>query len=158
MLITAKDLAERDGKQSVAEWILWLAQRAMERGRFHVMWDGEHVGGAPVMAFVDFGRWCTRCECGQHAYADPDEPVMFCARCGNGNTGLARPVIFPPEGVRQEIERLLLERPVTENPLAKDKIESARLAKPVYPFLLRSWYPGQSVEDLIAINSMIGGQ
>lgn len=122
------------------------------------MWDGIHVAGAPLVAFVDFSRWLVRCECGQYNYADPDEPAMFCARCGNGNSGMARPILFPPEAVRRMIERALFERPVIPHPMAKNVIEAARLAKPVYIHLPRSWHPSQSVDELIAMNStMFGG-
>lgn len=108
-----------------------------------------------MQAFVDFGRWMARCDCGQHNYVDPDEPVFFCARCGNGNSGLARPVIFPID--HEMIEAILLERAVVRNPNAKNAIEAARLAKPVLPFLPRSWYPGQTAADLRAMNSMHDG-
>jgi len=158
VIITARDMAERKGLGSTIDWILYLADQSRQRERFQVMWDGRRVGGAPVMAFIDFGRWCAQCECGQVNYADPDEPVMFCARCGNGNTGIARPVLFPPGAMRQEIERLLMQRPVVDHPLARDRIEAARLATPVHALLLRSWYPSQSLDDLISMNSMLGGK
>lgn len=153
-LITAKDVARRDGYSTVTEFVLALMEKSIERGCFRVRWDGEHVGGAPAIAFVDFGRWLARCECGQHNYVDPDEPIMFCVRCGNGNTGLARPVIFPAE--RRMIEDVLLKRPVIENPAARNFVEAALLAKPRHAILTRNWYPGQSVESLIEINSMNG--
>jgi len=153
-LITARDVARRDGHSTVAELILALMEKSIQRGYFQVRWDGEHVGGAPVMAFVDFGRWLARCECGQHNYVNEDEPVMFCARCGNGNSGLARSVIFPAD--RKMIEDALLKRPVIENPSAKNVVEAALLAKPKYTVLTRNWYPGQSVESLIEMNSMNG--
>ncbi len=157
-LISARDLAERYGKATTTELILWLAERSRQRGRFRVMWDGVHVGGPPVIAYVDFGRWAAQCECGQGSYVDPESPFLFCPRCGNGNTGLARLVIFPPDEKRRMLEQLLMERPVIENQEAADRIEAARLAKPVYPYLLRSWHPSQSLEDLVAMNAMIGGK
>lgn len=153
-LITAKNIAKRYGFTTVRDWLLDRIARSVQRGYFQVGWNGEHVSGAPLMAFVDFGRWLTRCECNQNNYVDPDEPVVFCARCGNGNSGLARPVIFPPN--LREIEKVLLKRPVTDHPQAKDDIEAARLARPVFPVLTRNWYPGQSVADLLEMNSMFG--
>lgn len=150
-LITARDVARRDGHSTVAGLVMALMEASIKRGHFRIRWDGRHVGGAPAIAFVDFGRWLARCECGQHNYVDPDEPIMFCSRCGNGNTGLARPVIFPAE--RRMIEEVLLKRPVIENPAARNVVEAALLAKPKYSFLTRNWYPGQSVESLIEINS-----
>ena len=156
-LITARDLARRDGFVSTPEWICWLAERSRAQGRFQVMWDGVHVAGAPLVAFVDFARWLARCECGQYNYVDPDEPVMFCARCGNGNSGMARPVLFPSEKTRRKIERALFVRPVISHPMAKNDIEAARLARPVHAYLPRSWHPSQSVKELIAMNSTILG-
>lgn len=156
-LITARALARRDGFTSVAQWMCWLAERSRVQGRFQLMWDGTHVAGAPVAAFVDFGRWLVRCECGQYNYADPDEPVMFCARCGNGNSGMARPVIFPKEAIRRKIEQALFARPVLPHLMAKNEIEAARLARPVHTYLPRSWHPNQSLEELVAMNSIIPG-
>lgn len=156
-LISARDMAARAGMRSVRDWMLARADELRRSGRFQVMWDGEHVGGAPVLAFIDFGRWGARCECGQQSYVDPDEPVLFCLKCGNGNSGLARPVLFPSAAMRAQIEKLLMERPVIEHPQAKDEIEAARLARPVYGFLPRSWYPSQPVEHLIEMNAMLGG-
>lgn len=156
MLITAKDIARRDGHKTVAELILATMERSITRGYFRTRWDGEHVSGPPVFAFVDFGRWLVRCECGQHNYVDPDEPILFCARCGNGNSGLARPVIFPTAAERRVIGAALLRRPVVEHPLAKNAVEAARLARPKFPVLTRNWYPGQRIEHLLEMNSQYG--
>lgn len=153
-LITARDVARCYGLTDVRDLILMLMDRAIASGYYRVRWDGDHVGGTPIMAYVDFGRWLARCECGQCNYVDPDEPVMYCARCGNGNSGLARLVIFPAE--RTRIAELLLKRPVIENPAAKNAVHYALLARPKNPVLTRSWYPGQSVESLDEMNSMNG--
>lgn len=153
-LITARDVARRGGHSTVTKFLLALMERSIERGYFQTRWDGEHVGGAPAVAFVDFGRWLARCECGQHNYVDPHDAVMFCARCGNGNSGLARPVMFPAN--RAEIEKLLLVRPVIENPAAKNAVERALLAKPKIAVLTRNWFPGQTIADLFEINQTYG--
>lgn len=155
VLITAKDLAKRDGKSSVAQWMLWLAERSRLRGMFSVMWDGMRVSGLPLIAYIDFGRWMVRCDCGQYNYADPDEPFVFCARCGNGNSGSARPVLFPNQSTRDQIESALLARPVIHHPLACNAIEDARLAKPIYELLPRTWYPHQTVDELLTMNTMM---
>ena len=154
-MITARDLATRDGCASVAQWMQKMAERSIQRGRFSLNWDGVHVSGMPISAFIDFSRWLVKCECNQFNYVDPDEPVLFCACCGNGNSGMARPVLFPSPSERLKIEAILMERPVTQNPLAKNAIEAARLEKPVFEFLLRSWYPSQRIDDLLAMNSML---
>ncbi len=153
-LITARDVARRDGHATVKAFLMALMEKSIERGYFKVRWDGDHVGGAPVIAFVDFGRWLARCECGQHNYVDPHDPVMFCAQCGNGNSGLGRLVIFPAN--RDEIERLLLLRPVINHPAAKNVVEQALLARPKIAMLTRNWFPAQSTADLFEMNQTYG--
>lgn len=155
-IITAMDVARRFGCESVSAYYLMLAQRSKDKGLFRVMWDGQRVGGTPISAFIDFGRWLVRCECGQYNYVDPLERVLFCARCGNGNSGMARSVKFPQESVRNMIETLILARPVLAHPLAKDEIEAARLARPVHVDLPRSWHPGESIDDLRILNKAFG--
>lgn len=155
-IITAMDLARRYKCESVAALYLMLAQRSKDKGLFSVMWDGQRVGGSPIQAFIDFGRWMARCECGQYNYVDPLEQILFCAKCGNGNCGMARFVKFPHESIRKTIEKLILARPVLENPQARDEIEAARLAQPLHVGLLRSWQPGETVDELRNLNKAFG--
>lgn len=154
--ITAADIARRDGHSNVRDWIMETMRLYCKKGYFTILWDGRRIGGTPLAAYVDFGRWLARCECNQSVYADPEEPIMFCPRCGNGNSGMARPVLFPPRKTRDEIEAMLMRRPVIEHPLAKNNIEKARLAKPIYPELPRNWHPSQSIESLNELNSIYG--
>lgn len=155
-LITAKDIAERDGCASVGEWLLVESRKAVQKGKIVRAWDGRLVSGLPVMAYVDFGRWAARCECGGGTYVDPIEPIFFCMNCGNGGTGMARAVIFPID--MQGIETALLARPVVEDERAKNRIEAARLAKPFIDELPRNWHPHQAVEILLTENArLIGG-
>lgn len=151
-IITAMDVAKLRGYESAAGLWMGLAEASISAGRFQVRWDGQRVGGAGLQAYIDFGRWAVRCECGQNNYADPLERVMFCARCGNGNSGMARPVIFPQEGMRKKIEKAILARPVVEHPLAKNDVDKARLAKPYFDGLLRCWHPGETLDDLVTEN------
>jgi hypothetical protein len=155
-IITAMDVARRNGFESLAVFYIELARRSQALGRFRVMWDGIRVGGEPLAAYIDFGRWLVRCECGQNNYVDPLERVVFCAKCGNKNNGMARPVSFPPDAVRRRIERALLARPVIEHPRAKDEIERARLATPVHTGLPRCWHPSQTVDVLEIENTAYG--
>jgi len=68
--------------------------------------------GKPVYARIWKSQWIADCECKGASFVDPDEPVFFCFSCGNFAHGSKlRPVVFPPEAERKEIERLLLERP-----------------------------------------------
>jgi hypothetical protein len=155
-IITAMDVARRNGFESLAVFYIELARRSQALGRFRVMWDGVRVGGEPLVAYIDFGRWLVRCDCGQNNYVDPLERVMFCAKCGNKNSGMARPVTFPHDSVRRRIERALLARPVIEHPKAKDEIERARLAKPFYDGLRRCWHPSEPVDQLEIENKAYG--
>lgn len=117
--------------------------------------------GEPVRARIWQGQWIADCDqCGGAAFVDPDEPVYFCFGCGNrGNGGYLRPVEFP-EG-REEIERLVLERPVNDSAGLTD-LERVGLARPLVAvqktiegvdvtwYLTRSWDPGETVEELHA--------
>jgi hypothetical protein len=118
--------------------------------------DAEPVG-APVSARIWQGQWIADCECNSASFVDPDEPLFFCFGCGNrSNAGKPRPVLFPAEAERLEIERLLLERPVDDQSGLTDN-ERAGVARPLLYVedetgtaqpLVRAWNPGQSLEDL----------
>jgi hypothetical protein len=142
--------------------------------------DAEPTG-IPVSARIWQGQWIADCECRSASFVDPDEPVFFCFGCGNRANGQKpRPVIFPPEAERKEIERLLLERPVDDMAGLTD-LERAGMAKPILytqveetiipetldltakpdeiPVLptvtrtlplTRSWEPGETIADLHA--------
>lgn len=153
-LVTAREIADRDRALNVSAWIRAESLKAVQRSLFTRPWDGRSVSGAPVAAFVDFGCWVARCDiCGGHCYVDPDEPVFFCLRCGNDNSGAARPVVFP--GEIDLIEDALLARPVTEDLRARNRIEQAKLARPEN--LPRNWHPLQSLESILAENSAQNG-
>jgi hypothetical protein len=92
--------------------------------------DDEPIG-IPIVARIWQGQWIADCECNGACFVDPDEPVFFCFTCGNRANGQKpRPVIFPPEEERKEIERLLLERPVSDL-AGLTELERAGMAKPV---------------------------
>lgn len=104
-VITAKDLANREGCGSVGERIQKLATR------FNRKFVSDRTAGNPVHARIDFGRWIADCECGGAEYVDPDEPIFFCLSCGNAATsGRAREVIFPDD--RNKIEKEVMSRKV----------------------------------------------
>jgi len=117
--------------------------------------------GAPVMARIWQGQWIADC-CNAGCFVDPNEPIFFCFQCGNRSNGSKpRPVIFPPEAERKEIERLLLERPVDDyvglTDLERAGMAKALLAKEVEEEpgkrvltlpLTRSWEPHETVDDL----------
>lgn len=88
--------------------------------------------GVPFVAVIWQGQWIIRTECCNSAsFVDPNDPIAYCFSCANrSNDNRPRPVIFPPEAERQEIERLLLERPV-EDVAGLTDMERAGLARPV---------------------------
>ncbi len=120
--------------------------------------------GAPVNARIWQGQWIADCECRSASFVDPEEPIFFCFGCGNRSNGQKpRPVIFPPEEERKEIERLILERPVDDVAGLTD-LERAGMARPILfkqmetpegdiiqtlP-LTRSWDPTETADDLRA--------
>lgn len=91
----------------------------------------EEPTGVPLYARIWNGQWIADCECNGASFVDPDEPVFFCFTCGNRANGQKpRPVIFPPEEERKEIEQLLLARPVDDLAGLTD-LERAGMAKPL---------------------------
>ena len=88
--------------------------------------------GTPVKPRIWQSQWIADCDvCKTAMFVDPDDPIFFCFGCGNRlNGGKPRPVDFPPEAERKEIERLLLERPVVDMGGLTD-LERVGLQKPV---------------------------
>lgn len=148
-IITAKDYG------GVRAYIQKSQQDLHKRGvAVQVLGLDELPTGAPIAARIWQGQWIADCECGGAGFVDPDEPIFFCFGCGNRRDGRrVRPVIFPPDGIRQEIERLILLRPVDDMAGLTD-MERAGMAKPLLRVngkpLSRSWRPGESLEDLHA--------
>lgn len=143
-LITAKDVAKRDGMVSVGAWIRAAAGRQVQLKRIKVAWDGRTVHGEPVQAFVDFGRLLAQCPvCGRHEYVDPDEPIFYCTTCGNDGSAAARPVQFPEDW--QRVEAALLAREIVPG-FGRNDIERAYNSKPTG--LPREWRPGTTADQL----------
>lgn len=125
----------------------------------------EEAGrGKAVLARIWQGQWVAECDvCGGNEFVDPEEPVFFCFGCGNReNNSYLRPVTFPENW--QEVEALVLERPVRDRRGVTD-LERAGLALPAvvvktddgqFP-LVRSWMPGETVEELRRQNSVLQG-
>ncbi len=132
-VITAKDLADREGYGSVAERIEKLAIR------YKHSFANDRLAGKPVIARIDFGRWLADCECGGAEYVDPDEPIFFCISCGNAAvSGRARQVIFPED--RKAIEDEVMARPVNKVG-GMDKIDQQFKAVPIGE--PRNWKRGE---------------
>lgn len=124
--------------------------------------NGDPQGQA-VQAYIHQGAWIAACECGGHEYVDPDEPVFFCWSCLNRmNSSYLRPVEFPADW--QAIEFLILQRPVNDLRGTTD-LDRATGATPrvvvltdegEFP-LVRSWKPGESIDELVRQNSALDG-
>ena len=151
-IITALDLARREGHQDVATRIVgWcIAQRV------DPPWDGT-VGGPPVMAKLNSGRYVADCECQGAEYVDPDEPIFYCIACANHEHGpKARPVLFPPAAKLALLNELAMKRPVKEL-RGNNPIDRAFHAIPVAGVgWSRSWNPGQEPADLEQENQIAG--
>ena len=109
-IFTASDDAKRKKFASVTALVRGLSVQMAQRGQIAFPWDGRSVSGEPVAAFVDHGRWLGQCDrCGNPEYVDPETPIFFCMRCGNGDSRAARPVKFPEHRVEIEARLLAIE-------------------------------------------------
>jgi len=153
-IYTANDMARETGFDGHTARVKALSLAAFRSGAIRYAYTGK-VGGDPVAARIDFGRWIADCpDCSGAEYVDYDDPVFFCVSCGNeDNEGKARPVVFPNEAERAEIEVLILARPVKAH--GKRPTQRALMAAPVIPGLGRSWNPGESAADLKRQNKAI---
>ena len=127
-IISAKDYGG-GAKNYIRKW----QQRQKQRGiSVFIRGLDEPPRGLPLPAVIWQGQWIVRTNCCNSAsFVDPDEPIFVCGTCANrANDNRPRPVTFPPEAERKEIERLLLERPVNDVAGLTD-MERAGLAQPV---------------------------
>lgn len=127
-IISAKDYGG-GGRAYIRNW----QKEKMKHGISVLIRDLDKPGvGEPFHAIIWQGQWIVRTDCCNSAsFVDPDEPIAVCFSCANrANNHRPRPVIFPPEAERLEIERLLLERPVDDVAGLTD-MERAGLARPV---------------------------
>jgi len=168
-IITAKDysLAEGAGGSVKARILKMRDNIFKQRGISINITDIDQPGGEPVRARIWQGQWIADCPvCNGAQFVDPQEPIYFCFVCGNrSNAGRPRPVLFPPEKQRVQIENLLLDRPVNDEAGLTDleRVGMARpiaYAKKVAPdgqvhtlFLARNWNPDETVQDLIEQNN-----
>jgi len=158
-IITARDYCKRDGDKSYKERIKRIyGLMQQSRGAYDTPPKLEDKPkGKPVYAEIDWGRWIVKCpDCNGAEDVDPDEPVFYCLTCGNyKNNGYLRPVIFPSKAEREEIEKVLLERPVEEK-AAPNELERIVGAKPkkaitkngIAVRLSRNWKPNETAADL----------
>ena len=157
-IFTANDRAKELRLKNHRDLIAYLCKRSGEK------WNGiiEADPAFALPAFVDFGRWLVKCECGNVMYAEPSDPIAFCNDCGNVGIphGNARQVIFPDN--RIEIEAALMERELGGGELLKEKMlgkkgASQTMLMPQFaPVVVsRSWNPGETADDLRAEHEQI---
>ena len=158
-IITADHIAARDGYPNHRARLRGMFARMSAKYRNIKFDEREH--GKPVKAFIDFGRWSARCECGGSEYVTYADPVFYCFSCCNRETGgRLRPVTFPAR--RDVIEQLVLERPVDDRRGLTDD-ERALNARPLVGVqengqalpLSRSWTPDESITDLRRQNKAV---
>lgn len=159
------DLAERDSTPTVP----LLTHEAWIKQKLINMWRKKRspvtlhpiVKGDPVTAYIDFGRWSAKCECdpGAQEYVTPGENIFFCFHCFNeANGGHSRPVKFPSDKKRLEIEQLMMERPVDDS-VGGTKLSKALNAKPLiktpHGDLGRAWMPDETPAALRRQNKAV---
>jgi len=163
-IITGKDYARREGMKTVKELIQRWSAKMYQRGQLDTPFVDKPMVGKPLVAEINHGQWITHCDqCSTPMWVDPDEPMFYCFGCGNRHLqGRPRPVLFPPSDEREQIESLLLERPVDDRRGTND-IDRAFHALPlaiglvgeVVVSLDRSWKPDETLDDLREQNTLI---
>lgn len=151
-IITALDIAQRDG---LPNWVTWIHAGVRQNGYIQTPFTGR-IAGPPIAALIDRGRWVAKCECGGTEYVCVEEPIFYCFSCANWkNGGNGRKVVFPDDELRAKIEAALLARPVI--PL-QGRFELERLinATPANLNLHRQWLPGVTLNELLAENEAEG--
>ena len=62
---------------------------------------------APIAAFINHSRWVVSCSCSGGCLSHPEYPIAACFDCGRLYTN----VQFLPPDLRQEVVKIMLERP-----------------------------------------------
>jgi len=104
----------------------YIEHLVWERWKRKVNWE---TGGQPLKAWINYSNWSVTCDmCNESVVAEPSDPVFYCPNCENAANGYrARPVEFPDQDTKHEIERLLLLRPNPDT---------------------RTWYADETLDDL----------
>jgi len=153
-ILTARDAAQAVGfpaNITTSQWLIAHSKNLFDAKLVRFQCSGELSKKYSVYARVDSGRWLADCPiCSRSNYVDPDEPVFYCFGCGNQGSGKFVPVIFPEE--REEIETLLLARPVTVEETDTNPVSQAINSVASIPGHARNWDNELSVEDLKQAN------
>lgn len=92
----------------------------------------------PLKAGIDCGRWVVDCECGGGIALHPDWQIAACFLCGKSWSK----VEFPSKEFMKQIDEILSMRP--PGSVRKD------------PKRFYSWWPEETIKDLIAENQKHG--
>ena len=111
----------------------WVEKLVNDRWATAVDWE---MAGAPLKAWINYSNWAVNCDCCRESVvAEPGEP-FYCPNCENAANGYkARPVDWPDENDRAEIEHMLLLRPNPDT---------------------RMWMAGETIDDLKRQNAECG--
>jgi hypothetical protein len=133
-----------------------LMAMAHERGK---PWNGK-INEDPTKAIharIDFGRWIGDCPCGAACYVSYNDPIFYCAVCGNAfAAGNAVRVIIPESEERERIEAALEERELAGGFGAGTQFMLT--TRPKFGLASRSWNPGESAETLRAQYAIAKGE
>lgn len=150
-IIHARDIWEPAGYPSHQAWIAAISRQYVKKGMIEVGFSGK-VQGAPVEAVLSTGgRWSVFCPFCSYPdpnhpeatvvqsseYVDLDEAIFFCFNCSNLD-GHARPVSFPTDKERLEIEQIVMSFPIVDK-RGPNKLVRAFTSVPVYAGLERRW-------------------
>ena len=118
-------------------------------------WNGRtNDKVAPAIAYINGGRWLAECPvCGCLEYVTPNDPIFYCHSCWNADIKyFARPVVFPSNSDRKEIESALLQREMTLPQKTSGKIDNTQDAARATGSIRLDWYPGETAKKLQAEN------
>ena len=116
-IISGKHFHKEIGATNGRERIQAMYNTLKKRSQVDVILDLAVDLSRPVVAMIDTGRWGAVCpDCGGAEYVEPEDadPVFWCFSCGNVSVGgKLRPVQFPTAQEVEDIELLLIERPIS---------------------------------------------
>lgn len=113
------DIYRGEGRRDSAEAVIDLVR---ERGGEIPEPDPGTDESAPVIAFIDHGRWLAECglfdtergrTCKNAQYVDVDDPRFFCITCHNNEVGGQWREVEWPADV-EAVEETIIELPVEE--------------------------------------------
>ena len=117
------------------DWPSW-GQRGITYRQFIRRWysgtvpEDTEIEPETTIAYINEGRWFANCptNCGGAMVVTVADPLFFCTDCGQGWFTIE----FPEVRERNEIERLLMLRPLTRGGIPES----------------RNWFSHETIDDL----------